>query len=106
MEPTTHGRIRITAEIAIADPVVFRQTIDGILNMIAHLGLPPDSLRIDVQSVNAPPPVTDPTDHRILKWVTEDPDLKDQAIAQRLGMRRQAVNARRRGLEKMGYRVR
>ena len=32
------------------------------------------------------PPITDPTDQRILAWVTEDPHLTDRDIAQRLGI--------------------
>lgn len=53
------------------------------------------------------PPVEDPTDQRILKLVTDNPDLTDFEISQRLGnMNRQAVNGRRRTLQKMGYRVR
>jgi hypothetical protein len=52
------------------------------------------------------PPVEDPTDKRILEWVTDDPDIKDSEIAQRLGIKRQSVNTRRRALEKMGYKVR
>jgi hypothetical protein len=53
-----------------------------------------------------PPPVTDPTDQRILAWVTEDPHLTDRDIAQRLGIHRQPVNERRRRLQAMGYKVR
>ena len=52
------------------------------------------------------PPVTDPTNQRILQWVTEDPDLIDLAIAKRLGISRQAVNVRRNKLKAMGYKVR
>jgi hypothetical protein len=52
------------------------------------------------------PEVTDPTDKRILEWVTQDPDLKDKEIGQRLGISRQAVNPRRKKLEAMGYKVR
>jgi hypothetical protein len=53
-----------------------------------------------------PPPVTDPTDQRILAWVTEDPQLTDRDLAQRLGIHRQPVNERRRRLQAMGYKVR
>jgi hypothetical protein len=53
-----------------------------------------------------PAPVTDPTDQRILAWVTEDPHLTDRDIAQRLGIHRQPVNERRRRLQAMGYKVR
>jgi hypothetical protein len=53
------------------------------------------------------PEVTDPTDKRILEWVTQDPDLEDREIGQRLGgMSRQAANTRRKRLEAMGYKVR
>lgn len=55
---------------------------------------------------DALPPVTDPTDLRILELVTRDPDLKDQALGQQLGLSRQAVNERRRKLQAMGYTVR
>jgi len=53
-----------------------------------------------------PIPVEDPTDQRILEWVTEDPDLTDAEIGQRLNINRQAVNTRRKRLEAMGYKVR
>jgi hypothetical protein len=53
-----------------------------------------------------PPPVTDPTDQRILAWVTEDSHLTDRDLAQRLGIHRQPVNERRRRLQAMGYKVR
>ncbi len=53
------------------------------------------------------PPVEDPTDQRILQLVTDDPDLTDVEISQIVGnMNRQAVNTRRRALQKMGYKVR
>jgi DNA-binding CsgD family transcriptional regulator len=52
------------------------------------------------------PPITDPTDQRILAWVTDDPHLTDRDIAQRLGIHRQPVNERRRRLQAMGYKVR
>ena len=52
------------------------------------------------------PPVTDPTDQRILEWVTEDPDLTDREIGLRLGISRQAANVRRGKLRAMGYTVR
>lgn len=52
------------------------------------------------------PPVTDPADRKILQWVTEDPDLTDLHIGQRLGISRQAANTRRCRLRAMGYRVR
>lgn len=52
------------------------------------------------------PTVTDPTDRRILEMVRKDPDLTDQAIGQQIGLSRQAVNARRRKLRAMGFRVR
>jgi hypothetical protein len=54
----------------------------------------------------APAPVTDPTDQRILAWVTEDPHLTDRDIAQRLGIHRQPVNERLRRFQAMGYKVR
>lgn len=59
----------------------------------------------DATSFNLPP-VEDPTDQRILQWVTEDPDLTDLKIGQRLGITRQSVNTRRKRLEAMGYKVR
>lgn len=55
---------------------------------------------------NALPLVKDPTDQKILEWVTQEPKLGDKDLAQRLGISRQAVNPRRRALEKMGYKVR
>jgi hypothetical protein len=56
--------------------------------------------------VNRPQPVTDPTDQRILQWVTEDPDLTDDQIGQKLGISRQAANMRRNRVGSMGYKVR
>ena len=56
--------------------------------------------------LQTPAPVMDPTDQRILAWVTEDPHLTDRDIAQRLGIHRQPVNERRRRLQAMGYKVR
>jgi hypothetical protein len=57
-------------------------------------------------SENNLPPVEDPTDQRIMKIVTENLDITDLDIALKLGLSRQAVNNRRRALEKMGYEVR
>jgi len=56
--------------------------------------------------VGSLPPVTDPTDQRILEWITSDPDLTDREIGQRLSISRQAANTRRRKLGAMGYSVR
>ena len=51
--------------------------------------------------------ITDPTDLRIWELIKPDPSITDTHIAQKLGnMTRQAVNTRRRTLEKMGYQVR
>ena len=60
------------------------------------------------------PPVTDAIDQFILKLVTAAPDLSDTQVAAKLRYRnkdglpfsRQAINARRRKLEAMGYTVR
>lgn len=48
----------------------------------------------------------DPTDARIWKIVNEDPNQTDTQIGQKIGLGRQAVNTRRKALEKMGYKVR
>lgn len=48
----------------------------------------------------------DPTDIRILRMIEENPKLKDDEIASRLRISRQALNTRRRALEKAGYKVR
>ena len=53
-----------------------------------------------------PQPITDPTDQRIYDIVKNDPDLSDQQIGQKIGMKRQNVNRRRKKLEAMGYKVR
>jgi hypothetical protein len=52
------------------------------------------------------PPITDPIDQRILQLVSEDPNLTDEQIGERVSLGRQAVNTRRKRLEKMGYSVR
>jgi hypothetical protein len=53
------------------------------------------------------PEITDPTDQRIWAIIQKDASITDSDIAQQLGnIGRQAVNYRRRGLEKMGYLVR
>jgi hypothetical protein len=52
------------------------------------------------------PPITDLIDQRILQLVSEDPDLTDEQIGERVNLGRQAVNTRRKRLEKMGYSVR
>ena len=57
-------------------------------------------------SKTALPEIEDPTDQRIWEWIKEDPSITDTDIAQKLGISRQAVNPRRRSLEKMGYSVR
>jgi len=48
----------------------------------------------------------DEVDREILSLVATDLAIFDSEIAARLGLTRQAVNARRRALEKAGYRVR
>jgi hypothetical protein len=52
------------------------------------------------------PPIEDPTDQRIWDWMRKDPTLTDVVLGARLGLTRQALNARRRSLAKMGYPVR
>ena len=52
------------------------------------------------------PPVTDPTDQKILELVSKNPTLTDYAIGMELNISRQAVNERRRKLQAMGYTVR
>jgi hypothetical protein len=52
------------------------------------------------------PPITDPTDQRIIDIVRKDPSISDQEIGGQVKLSRQAVNKRRNGLEKMGYKVR
>jgi hypothetical protein len=52
------------------------------------------------------PPVTDPTDKRILELVTDDPDLSDRQIGAQISMTRENVNKRRNKLKSMGYKVR
>lgn len=61
------------------------------------------------------PPITDPTDKLIYAIVRKDPSLSDMQVAAKLPIKnsktglpvtRQAVNARRRALAKMGYKVR
>ncbi len=52
------------------------------------------------------PPIEDPTDQRIWDWIQENPKITDAQLGARLNLRRQAVNVRRRALEKMGYPVR
>ncbi|MBN1890449.1 MAG: winged helix-turn-helix domain-containing protein [Thermoflexales bacterium] len=62
-----------------------------------------------IQAISLPnclPPIQDPTDARILEWVTKEPDLSDKELGQRLGISRQAANARRKKLQAMGYKVR
>lgn len=45
-------------------------------------------------------------DKKILECVRKDFSITDKELAQKLGIRRQAVNVRRRSLEKAGYKVR
>jgi len=52
------------------------------------------------------PKIEDPTDQRIWDIVQQDPSITDTALGQKLGIKRQNANARRRALEKMGYKVR
>ncbi|HPI31675.1 MAG TPA: winged helix-turn-helix domain-containing protein [candidate division Zixibacteria bacterium] len=56
--------------------------------------------------VGGVPADLDDTDRQILDLATADPDLTDSQIGARLYLTRQAVNVRRRALEKMGFRVR
>jgi hypothetical protein len=48
----------------------------------------------------------DPTDTRIMLLLKKDTTLTDSQIAQNIGVSRQAVNTRRRALQKAGYKVR
>jgi len=57
-------------------------------------------------AVSVLPPIEDPTDRRIWDWIQDDPMITDGELAARAGLSRQAVNARRRSLAKMGYPVR
>lgn len=52
------------------------------------------------------PPIKDPLDQEILDLVTDDPDLTDEQIGDKVNLSRTAVNTRRRALQKAGYRVR
>jgi DNA-binding MarR family transcriptional regulator len=52
------------------------------------------------------PVIEDPTDKRIMELIDKNPSITDSKIAARLDITRQAVNARRTSLKKMGYRVR
>lgn len=52
------------------------------------------------------PLIEDPTDQRIWDLIKADPSITDSQIAAHIDITRQAVNQRRRSLEKMGYQVR
>lgn len=93
--------------IEVVESKVCEELIGTVRKLIGDvLGTGPSIILIIVHSVSNLPPVTDPTDQRILRWVTEDPDLTDFHIGQRLGLSRQAVNTRRCKLKAMGYKVR
>jgi len=52
------------------------------------------------------PPVTDEMDQRILAIVEREPYLTDEEVGAKVGLTRTRVNPRRKGLERMGYKVR
>ena len=86
------------SEPVMGEPCYSREEIREFVNQFAS--------KQSLVQKNGLPPVEDPTDQRILEWVTNDPDLTDTEIGQRLGISRQAVNTRRRRIETMGYIVR
>jgi Winged helix-turn-helix DNA-binding len=84
----------------------FRLEFDKVVLAVHHALHKAESHKGPAEKLLAPT-VDDPTDQRILEWVTQDPKLTDTEIGQRLGGRSRAmVNARRRALEKAGYKVR
>jgi hypothetical protein len=90
-----------------ASPIGWDMTTRFLAHLAPHLTESDAAVpACQIPPAKPPPPVTDPTDQRILAWVTEDPHLTDRDIAQRLGIHRQPVNERRRRLQAMGYRVR
>lgn len=106
-EAKKRGSIRAELKTDFFDQDKFIQTLNELVEKTAQLD--PEtrsSITFFVEHSGDLPPVTDPTDVKILEWVTKDPDTSDTEIGQRLGISRQAVNQRRRKLEEMGYQVR
>jgi hypothetical protein len=51
-------------------------------------------------------PITDPIDQELWRLIQKDPSIPDKMLAQKMNMTRQALNTRRKTLQKMGYPVR
>jgi len=108
-EASTGRRVRVMQVEGSEEYERLVEVLDRIVGGVAQPGIasqPSTVVIIVYTSTAALPPVTDPMDQKILQWVTEDPDLTDFHIGQRLGISRQAANTRRRRLQAMGYRVR
>jgi hypothetical protein len=103
LQDVEHRNVEARLRAVVAD----KATEEAVAEFFASLATDTLLLHQSLQQPETQPqPVTDPTDQRILDLVRKDPDLRDADIGRQLNLSRQAVNKRRRQLQRMGYKVR